>query len=404
MSEKRPRIFYVWNYREWGGAQIHLISIMKNAKEDWDITVLLPEGSGAELIRYLNDIPVRIRYLNKPIDLSEAGSIIAKIRRQLSRISSEAEILRTVRCLGSRGTIVHIEVAPWQSWMLIALLRASGARVFVTSHNTLTGGRWWRRLIWKARLAFLCYFGLVHSFAANLDTYNRMHEWYPRGYLSHVPITYTAIDPAEIDEVLRGREQGKAARNQAGVPDDGRLVLCVGQFIERKGRRVFLECAETVAAIRGDVRFAWLSPAGPDGEAKELIGSFDLKDRFHFIRSSDVGNCRKELLRFISSADIFVLPSLKEGLPIALLEAMALGLPSISTNVNSIPEAVIHRKTGLLVEPGESSSLANAIFTLLEDGELRKAIAENGKKHVLSKFDEREVAKIVLRSYVQALA
>lgn len=404
MSEGRPKIFYVWNYREWGGAQIHLISIMKNAGEEWDITVLLPAGSGEELIRYLNDVPAKIHFLRRYVDLSDARSVVAKVRRQVSRLLSEAEILRTIHSLGCRRAIVHIEAAPWQSWILITLLRYLGARVFITSHNTLTDGPWWRRVIWKARLRFLCSFGLVHSFAANLDTFKRMGEWYPRSYMSQVPITYTAIDRTEIEQVLKHQEQRTPARRQAGIPDDECLVLCVGQFIERKGRRIFLECAETVAAQRSDVRFAWLSPGEPDYEGEELIGSFKLNDRFHFIRSTDVGKSRRELLAFISSADIFALPSLREGLPIALLEAMALGLPSISTKVNSIPEAIIDGETGLLIEPNDSGSLAKAILTLLENVELKKAIAVKGKRHVLSKFNEREVAKIVLRTYRQALA
>jgi glycosyltransferase involved in cell wall biosynthesis len=404
MSEDRPKIYYVWNYREWGGAQIHLISIMKNAGEGWDITVLLPAGSGEELIRYLNEVPAKLHYLKRSIDLSDARSVLAKVRRQVSRLLSEAEILRTIHSLGCRRAIVHIEAAPWQSWKLITLLRSLGARVFITSHNTLTDGPWWRRVIWKARLRFLCSFGLVHSFAANLDTFRRMSEWYPRSYMSQVPITYTAIDQSEIEQLIKDRKQRTPARRQAGIPDDECLVLCVGQFIERKGRRIFLECAEKIAALRSDVRFAWLSPAEPDDEGKELIGSFKLRNRFHFIRSTDVGKSRKELLAFISSADIFALPSLREGLPIALLEAMALGVPSISTNVNSIPEAIIDRETGLLIEPGDSGSLAKAILVLIENAELKKAIAEKGKRHVLSKFNEREVSKIVLQSYRQALA
>ena len=96
----------------------------------------------------------------------------------------------------------------------------------------------------------------------------------------------------------------------------------------------------------------------------EQIESFQLANIFYLINSDEIGEQHIELFKFLRIADAFSLPSFVEGLPISLLEAMALGVPSISTNVNAIPEAVKDLETGVLIETGDSKALAAAIIVL----------------------------------------
>jgi glycosyltransferase involved in cell wall biosynthesis len=96
---------------------------------------------------------------------------------------------------------------------------------------------------------------------------------------------------------------------------------------------------------------------------------------------------------------MFVLPSYGEGLPIALLEAMALGKPCIATSVNGIPEAIVDGKTGLLVPPDDGHSLAQAIEKLYANENLRKQYAEAGRAHVLKEFDAKVAAETTLKYY-----
>jgi glycosyltransferase involved in cell wall biosynthesis len=102
-------------------------------------------------------------------------------------------------------------------------------------------------------------------------------------------------------------------------------------------------------------------------------------------------------------ADIFALPSYVEGLPIALLEAMALGLPCVPTNVYAIPEAIRDGETGLLVERGDPRALAKAILALRDDRDLRLRLGEKGREHVLNQFDERTAAACAIQAYREAL-
>jgi glycosyltransferase involved in cell wall biosynthesis len=402
-AEVRQRIYYVWNYLEWGGAQMHLISIMKRARKNWDITVLLPEGSSEVLLSFLRSAGADIVFLKHKLDLSAADSVSRKIRRQFSRVRSEFEILSFFFKRTYAPFVVHIETAPWQSWQLLAALRLLGGRVFVTCHNALSGGPAWRKLVWRSRLAFLIKSGSLRLFAANRDTLNRLAEWVPKNGLSRIPVTHTAVDPIEISTAAIGNDERKSLREKFGIGETDLVVLCVGQFIDRKGRWIFFEAAREILSQGNKMTFVWLGPEPPTPAEQEMIDSYGLGDSFRFVVSNTLGAQRQDVLKFFNIADIFALPSYLEGLPISLLEAMSLGLPSISTNVNSIPEAIIQGKTGILVEPGDYEALAGSLLELAENAELRKTLGNNGREHVLRQFDEEKVAQIVLASYESSI-
>lgn len=94
-----------------------------------------------------------------------------------------------------------------------------------------------------------------------------------------------------------------------------------------------------------------------------------------------------EVAEILASADIFVLPSFAEGVPVVLMEAMASRLPVIATRITGVPELVEHGKSGLLVPPGDASALADAIRDLAGDPEKRRAMGEAGRARILADFD-----------------
>jgi glycosyltransferase involved in cell wall biosynthesis len=95
------------------------------------------------------------------------------------------------------------------------------------------------------------------------------------------------------------------------------------------------------------------------------------------------------------SADIFVLPSLAEGIPVVLMEAMSCGVPCVSTPVNGIPELITHQRTGLLATPGDVEALTLQLRRLIMEPELRRSLAEAAHTKVLTDFDlDRNVAQL----------
>jgi glycosyltransferase involved in cell wall biosynthesis len=108
-----------------------------------------------------------------------------------------------------------------------------------------------------------------------------------------------------------------------------------------------------------------------------------------------------EKIRLLHDSDIFVLPTFSEGLPIALLEAMAVGLPIISTPVGSIPEVVHEGENGYLIEPGNFEELAKKIIFLSSSVKIRKKMALNNKAKILAQYDQCLIIKLLADEYTQ---
>jgi len=149
------------------------------------------------------------------------------------------------------------------------------------------------------------------------------------------------------------------------------------------------------------------------------VNESDSKALFYFVGRGDISKlseiCRKrgieknvkflgtvseeEKVKLYFSADIFILPSYAEGQPIAILEAMAAGLPVISTTVGSIPEVITKGEHGFLIEPGDYSSLAENIKLLLREDKLRNKIGQSNYEVAREKYDINRVFSEIARVY-----
>ena len=98
----------------------------------------------------------------------------------------------------------------------------------------------------------------------------------------------------------------------------------------------------------------------------------------------------EEIRPYYEAADLFVLSSSKEGLPLALSEAMAYGLPCVATDVGGNAEIIAHGETGLIVEPGSAEKLASAILYLLNNDDSRRQMGQKGRLRVQEHFDINE--------------
>lgn len=398
VGNKRKLIF-LWTYTEWGGAQMYMLTIIKQALEKWDVVVAIPRTSKTDLLDFYKPYNIPIDFLDYHFDPKVEASILGKIRRQFQRIRSEAEVYKYLRKFDLKESVLHIEIAPWQSWILLILLSLRGANVFTTLNNFRPHAPRWRRLVWKARFRILCLVPGLHIAASNREVKESLSKWLTPRYWESVPVAYSPIDPKQITESRKSLVDLVGLRKRIGVSKKDFVVLAVGQFIDRKGRWVLLEAARIVLDKYPDTRFVWLMPEQISEEDQRKIESYDLHDRFVPVMSRTVGTDRISILNFFRMADVFALPSVSEGLPLALIEAMALGVPSISTNVFAIPEAITNEKTGILIEAEDSVALAGAILRLRADPLLRTRLSENGSKFAIENFDGRIMASTYLDHY-----
>ncbi|PSB21077.1 glycosyltransferase family 1 protein [filamentous cyanobacterium CCP2] len=155
-------------------------------------------------------------------------------------------------------------------------------------------------------------------------------------------------------------------------------VLFLGRIGQRKGAFDLIEAFATLSDQRKAE--AHLTIAG-DGEVEKARAQVQRLNLSEFVTILDWLN-PEQRDTYLAKSDVFVLPTRNEGLPLALLEAMGWGLPSITTPVGGIPELVTTGKDGILVEPGNVQQIASALTALIENEELRFTIGENARKRV----------------------
>jgi glycosyltransferase involved in cell wall biosynthesis len=186
-----------------------------------------------------------------------------------------------------------------------------------------------------------------------------------------------------------GVEPDRYASN--GRRADGPLeVVSVGRLAAMKGFPVLIDA---VASLQEPVRLTLVGD-GPDGDAlREQAASAGADVTFAGALGAD------EVTGVLRRADVFCLPSFAEGVPVVLMEAMASGLPVVTTSVMGIPELVRDGVSGVLVPPGRPERLAGALRVLAEEPETRRAMGEAGRATVEREFDVDRSAGQLLRLF-----
>jgi len=185
-----------------------------------------------------------------------------------------------------------------------------------------------------------------------------------------------AIDCDEFRRTLTNDE----AKERRGFRPGGFLIGAAGRLSPEKGFDLLIEA---VARLNAEGLAVHLQIAGEgDDRARleRLIRERNLSDRVTLL------GFQSDLSLFYQSLDAFVLSSIREGLPNVVLEAMAIEVPILATRVAGAPSVIHDNETGMLVEPGSSSSLAGGLRRLLQDGALRARLAAAARRLVASRF------------------
>lgn len=398
-GQKPKQVIYVWNYLEWGGAQVYFLGIASRIKNRTAVRFVFPTGTNRQFINFCEKFGINYEFIDIVGDFSPAPTIKRKLQRHLNKINSEYQLLKYLGKFDLTDSVLHIELTPWQSVLALSGLCRRGGQIFVTMHNALPPVSKWRYRLWKLKFSLITRFKNFHFYPSNQDAKNSLKPFVSKEFFEKTKVTYTNVNPDEVEEALRAQINRTDVLQKFKLPADKTLVFCLGQFIDRKGRWIFLEAAKKLLENYQDIAFVWISNSVLTLQESAKIESYGLGDSFFLIKSEDVGSEHVALMKFLRIADIYVLPSFVEGLPISLLEAMSLGIPSISTNVYAIPEAIKNGETGILIEPGDSTALADAIESLKNDENLRKKLGQNGREWVLANFNEKTVAEIAFQGY-----
>ena len=189
------------------------------------------------------------------------------------------------------------------------------------------------------------------------------------------------INPNTVKTVWNGVDEKIFSLAPRTVGSE-RNVLYTGVLRARKGLFDLMKCAKLVNAIFPDVKFKICGTGPLLSKLKEQARSDGLQDQIIFLGRVN----KQKLIQTYQNATIQVIPSIYEGLPTVLLEAMSCGLPVVATNIGGIREVISSGENGILFSPGSPKEMADAIIKLLNDESLRIKLGSNARETILEKY------------------
>jgi colanic acid/amylovoran biosynthesis glycosyltransferase len=168
-------------------------------------------------------------------------------------------------------------------------------------------------------------------------------------------------------------------------------LVCVGRLVHLKGQSLLVEAVAELGRRGVDARLTLVGDGPKRAELERLARRLAVTQRVRFagaVGQDAIADCYR-------SADVFCLPSMAEGVPVVLMEAMAMARPVVSTRIMGIPELVEDGRTGLLVTPGRLDELVDALQRLIADPGLRAQLGRAGREKVLREYDvDRSAARL----------
>ena len=208
---------------------------------------------------------------------------------------------------------------------------------------------------------------------------------------------YYGLDPTPFEAAAAAPRAGRdALRASFGFLPEHVVFVCVARFAPQKAHDVLLRALRATPDDRVRLLLVGDDPFG-DGrrKAQALARDLDLGPRAVF------AGIRRDVPELLAASDAFVMASLWEGLGLVFLEAMAAGLPVVSTRVSAIPEVVVEGETGLLVPPGDSTALSGTMQALARDPDLRARLGNAGRACVRERFGLDRMIEETLAVYAE---
>lgn len=376
-----------------------------------------PELSGAglqcrELVRQLRDV-VGFTVLTTTTDPSlparderdgvPVHRVFVDTRSAWSKLTAGLRMMRVV--FGERGrfSIVHLHGFSQKSMLLVVLALMTGKRLAIKL--TSVGHDDPAAILARGALAYWCYSRARIFFGVS----PRLEALYqasglPSGRFRLIPngVDLQRFQPASPDD-------RRALRAGLGLPADGPLILFVGFFSREKCPDLLFDAwsrlashadRSSVLVFVGATRSSYYEvddrlAAG----IRERAARLGLEARLHFVEAT------LEIEKYQRAADIFVLPSVREGLPNALLEAMACGVACVATRLPGVTDSLIDdRESGILVPPRDTAALEAALAHLVSQPDRARAMGVRARQRIERDFSLAQTARQYLAAYQDMLA
>ncbi|MDP9412361.1 MAG: glycosyltransferase family 4 protein [Actinomycetota bacterium] len=358
------RVLLVVDSLEVGGAERHVVDLALALRRDgYEVEVACSVGGGLSGPLEEEGLPVR-------------ALLGERVKRRVS-VSYARELGRLAR--KGRFDLVHAHIYA-SAAASAAATRGTGVPLVVTEHTEAT---------WQDRRARLVS-GSIYRRARYVIAVS--------GPIRRRLIERDAVPPEKVTVIPNAVIAASGAPTDLSsiLPEarrDGPLIGVVARLQPEKGVTKFLRAAARVGAEVPNASFLVVGDGPLRGELSALAERLGLSDRARFL------GYRSDARAIVSLLDVLVVPSLTEGAPLTVLEAMASGVPVVASAVGGIPDQVRHGKEGLLVRPGDPGALCDALVELLRDPARARRLGEAGRRRVEREFSHEATVRRVEAVY-----
>lgn len=388
MDSKPIRVLHIITRMIVGGAQENtLLSVIGlDALPEYEVTLMsgIDKGREGELLSEAREktrlivVPEMGRSINPFSDLVAFGKIYRLIREGRYHIvhthSSKAGVLgRVAAWLAGTPIIVHTlhslvfhDYQPWfinKSWRGIKKMCAPITDFFISVSQIIVD----------------------KAVAAGVDKPEKFR---------------TIYSGMELDWFLNADFDGNKVRREFGIPEDAPVVGKIARLFPLKGHDQLMDAAPEIVKRVPNVRFFLVGDGILLEHLQKRAREYGILENFVFAGLIP----RERIPEMISAMDAVVHTSLREGLARVLPQALAMGKPCVSFDIDGAPEVIINDKTGYLVEAYDEKGLAEGIAKLLKSPELRAQMGENGRRHVDPAFRTETMVKEIAEVYAMLVS
>lgn len=322
-------------------------------------------------------------------------TILPELVRQVSPVNDLRALIKLTRRMRARGYgIVHTHSSKAG---VIGRLAARLANVPIIVH-TVHGWSFHEHMSPWVKSTYILLERLAASFTdaiivvakADIEKGRRAGIGHPDQYhLIRSAIPLEAFDPEKVD--------GQAVRRKLGIPADALVLGNVGRFSAQKNPLDWVRVASIVARELPECHFLLVGDGPLRAEVEAMISARGLSDR------TTLTGLRRDVADMLAAMDVFLLTSLWEGLPRVIPQAMAMGVPEVSSRADGTAEAIEDGGSGYLCPAGDLDCLAARCVELLRNAEQRNAMGACGRAYALREFDVKAMVSQIAELYEDLL-
>jgi sugar transferase (PEP-CTERM/EpsH1 system associated) len=369
----RLRVLHVISCMGRGGAEMGILKLIAGLGGEFEHRICSTRGFDADFVQ--SSFSEGKMYV--------AGSAELKLQFPLFRL---ARIMREYR-----PHIVHTR--NWGALEAVAAAKLASVPVVVHSEHgyevdMFAGLPMRRRLFRRAAYAMT---DAIFAVTRELRDFHARQAWIRP---ERMGVMYNGVDTQRFAPCEKTRT---ATRKELGMPEDAFVVGTVGRLVPIKDHQTLLKAAGMLSAKGIDVRVL-LVGSGPERERLQATAASALEGRVCFAGDSD------RVPELLNAMDVFVLPSLREGMSNTLLEAMACGLPVLASNVGGNPEIIENNHNGSLFAPGDVEWLANKLQLLASNPSLIHELGTAARNRAIESFSLSRMLELYRSFYLDLAA